>query len=914
MLVLTINRDATFTLDCGIVSLEGLNLTLVLSKPNPNDPTHPITSTMTFTRDGNKVTTKYAAADQQVVGFYKLTLYKNYGASGQEALKRQDFRLVPASEATRRTNDGSGDEGGGGGGESDRDTTNSSKGYVHVPLNLVQKDVVKIYSNVTWIHGVESTARTKSTATAAASYDSTTEYFEGNPTSYYGKDSGFPQAGNASVRKSVPFVVLNTASNKVFFKWQWNKGSWTYDNIYYDGWGEQPETMDFTIASGKVFAYVDKGVTHYVRWNGTAWENDATESKTINYLAPTAFNTPNTIYEIAYDMDLNGGTLTPAQGVVLKYAGGKIKNGTIDGVNGDVTIDCPDVEFFENVRFLDMDAHIMKDVWFDNIWMAMSADKESSNIYKSPMCGISLSKDYTLDWKYCEFKFKFARGKGKDDRSMKFTILGNGHTIKIDTSYICSGKEFFVGRHVEAHDLTINVTNTDLQVFNVIFDIKDADFWNVSYKGYSRFIANWLGDSANDTDTAIVMHGCKVKVSSFAFEHYFFKIELTDTEVSYINAADHQYFEIMSVGTYVSEARITNNVERGHVEFRNCRIGGAIEILGNYGLDDSGNYHGDSEKDQITTFYSYNYIHAYDCELVRFGFSNSSVKGKGMLNVKIERCSMAVCYLPRAYSRMDKVEFIDCHITAYNDNQVANQGGAFCFEGVNEATFRGCTFANAGYLDKDTIKVDSTSYPNGYKFGPMSTSKTFMSYIPLKKDIVHQSSDSADTTYKSGSTCDFHLNVLGCTIIPNVQTPNFFKIRVISPYGENGTVLMGEDSSDTTGLAIAREMFSFRGTKFAYNTTSSITLSTGDSSPDLGCHAYLNGRVNVLPIDGTTFVVSSATGYNRLNYAAANFRYCNMDFEFKVMQSSIPKFGRFNAITRKVSWVTYSSEEATPNS
>ena len=188
MLALTINRDATFTLDCGNVSLEGLNLTLVLTKPtNPQT-----TETVTFTRDGNKVTTKYAAEDQQIVGLYKLVLYKNYGASGQEALKRQDFRLVPASEATRRTNDGSGDEGGGGGGESDRDTTNSSKGYVHVPLHLVQKDVVKIYSNVTWIHGVESTARTKSTATAAASYDSTTEYFEGNPTSYYGKDSGFP--------------------------------------------------------------------------------------------------------------------------------------------------------------------------------------------------------------------------------------------------------------------------------------------------------------------------------------------------------------------------------------------------------------------------------------------------------------------------------------------------------------------------------------------------------------------------------------------------------------------------------------------------------------------------------------------------------------------------------------------------
>lgn len=789
----------------------------------------------------------------------------------------------------------------------DRDTSYSSKGYVHVQKNIVPKDVVKTYSDVTWVHGVESTARTKSTATAAASYDSATEYFEGNPSNYYGKSSGFPQAGNTSVRKSVPFVVLNKTDNKVYFKWQWNKGSWQYSDIYYDGWGEQPSTMDFTITSGKVFAYVDKGITHYVRWTGSAWETDATESKEINYLSPTAFNKANTIYEIAYDVDLNGGTLTPASGAVLKYAGGKIKNGVIDGTNGNIIIDCPDVEFFQNVRFLNMDSHIMKDVWFDDIFLAMSAQVDG----KSPMKGISLSRDYTLNWKYCEFYFKDER-VSSGVRKMKFTILGNGHTIKIDTSYICSGKVFFTGRYVEAHDLTINVTNTDLQVFNAIFNIKNADFTNVSYKGYSRFIANWLGDSETDTDTAIVMHGCKVKVSSFAFEHYFYKIELTDTDVSYINAADHQYYEIMSVGTYVSEARIKNNVERGHIEFRNCKIGGPIEILGNYGLDDDGNYHGNSEKSQITTFYSYNYLHAYDCELVRFGFSNSSLSGKGMLKVKIERCSMAVCYLPRAYARMDTVEFIDCNITAFKDNQVANQGGSFCFEGVNEATFRGCTFANAGYHDKDTIQVNGTSYPNGYKFEPMSTDKTFMSYIPLKKDIVHQSSDSADTTYVSGATCDFHLNILGCTIIPNVQTPNFFKIRVISPYGENGTVLMGEDSSDTTGLSIAREMFSFRGTRFAYNTTPSIILSTNSSSPDLGCHAYLNKRVNVLPVDGTTFVASTATGYNRLNYAAANFRYCNSDFDFKVMQASIPKSGRYNAITNKVAWLTYSAEEDVP--
>lgn len=798
----------------------------------------------------------------------------------------------------------------------DRGTSYSSKGYVRVRKNLVTASVKKTYDSVTYIHGVETTHRTASTATSAASYNAESQYFDGNPTSLYGNGSGFPQAGNASVRKSVPFVVLNTTDNKVYFRWQWNKGSWAYADIYYNAWGEQPSSMDFTVESGtaKTFAYVERGVTHYIHWTGSAWQTDATESSEISLLASNAFNQQDTVYEIMYDMDLNGGTITPAAGVVLKYAGGKIKNGIIDCSNGGIVIDCPDVQFFDGVRFLNMDTHVMKDVWFDDIWLAMSAYAEG----KSPMKAISLSRDYTLDHRYCEFYFKDER-VSTGARKMKFTIWGNGHTVKIDTSFIYSGKTFFTGRYVEAHDLTINVTNTDLQVFNAIFNIKHADFWNVHYKGYSRLIANWLGDSANDTDTAIIMHGCSVKVSSFAFEHYFFKIELTDTEVSYINPSDHQYYEIMSVGTYVSSARIFNNIERGHIEFRRCKIGGPIEILDNYGIttdskDDAGAAYS-TNTSSIKTYYSYNYIHAYDCELVRFGFSNSSVRAKGMMKVKFERCNMTVGYGPKGYTRMDTVEFVDCFITAINDNQAANQVGAFGFEGVNSATFRGCTISNASYFDKDTTKKDGTSYPNGYKYEPMGTGKCFLSYIPAKADVIRQSSDAADTYFASGATCKFHLYMYGNTIIPDPSSPNFFHIRLISPYGENGTVLAGEtvatvdgqkvytnNPSDTVGLGIVREMFVMKGNRIAYG------IATKD---ELGCHVWLNRKVNVMPVDGTVF--TAAVAYGSTRYADSFFRYCNVDFKFMVLTATSPQYGLFNAATRKVSWQTYGSENSLPN-
>ena len=57
----------------------------------------------------------------------------------------------------------------------------------------------------------------------------------------------------------------------------------------------------------------------------------------------------NTIYEIRYNFDLNGDTLTVPSGCVLKFNGGKISNGVIVGNN--TVIDSPLVQIFDNIEF-----------------------------------------------------------------------------------------------------------------------------------------------------------------------------------------------------------------------------------------------------------------------------------------------------------------------------------------------------------------------------------------------------------------------------------------------------------------------------------------------------------------------------------------------------------------------------------
>ena len=55
-----------------------------------------------------------------------------------------------------------------------------------------------------------------------------------------------------------------------------------------------------------------------------------------NILTAVMINQPNTIYEIRYDFDLNGETIEMQEGCTLKFCGGSLKNGTINGKATDI--------------------------------------------------------------------------------------------------------------------------------------------------------------------------------------------------------------------------------------------------------------------------------------------------------------------------------------------------------------------------------------------------------------------------------------------------------------------------------------------------------------------------------------------------------------------------------------------------
>ena len=108
--------------------------------------------------------------------------------------------------------------------------------------------------------------------------------------------------------------------------------------------GDTPQTQvlklkdrayDSLNASGKGYKILRKN-----------WQSINGERK--NVLTQEMINEPNTIYEIRYDFDLNGAEIEIKEGCVLKFEGGSLSNGTINGNLYD--IEAQKFKIFENIN------------------------------------------------------------------------------------------------------------------------------------------------------------------------------------------------------------------------------------------------------------------------------------------------------------------------------------------------------------------------------------------------------------------------------------------------------------------------------------------------------------------------------------------------------------------------------------
>lgn len=222
---------------------------------------------------------------------------------------------------------------------------------------------------------------------------------------------------------------------------------------------------------------------------------------------------------------------------------------------------------------------------------------------------------------------------------------------------------------------------------------------NVTYKGYSRFAANWNSDSYSLS--AIELHDCDLRATAFIFENSYNKVRIYNSQLRYLNPLKRHYYELISIGAYINPA----SVENCNVEVYDSYIGGVWEI-------------GDRTKiDGIVN--SYGYMKFHNCELVRFT-TNNSQKTRGITDVIYEDCHFKTCDLPWRTSCINTVTYKNCWFDIFGDQVGLTDAGPFDFWNIKSATFEGCTFNNTSFTDPEVTTYKSTAYPQGYTYPPYS--------------------------------------------------------------------------------------------------------------------------------------------------------------------------------------------------
>lgn len=892
MLPLTINKDATFTLHSD-TPLNGLNLTLVLTDPQGD------TMQMEFTRDGDNVTTKFYASAQQYLGVHRLVLYKNYGESGQDDLAVTNFRLVPASEATRRTSDGSG----GGGGDTTADSqlsptsTNAVQNKVIYGALQNKQDVLRNGVNMATINGMSLLNGGNITIQGGQGGSSYAIQLQGvstpdvpvrNTYTDYNLISGVIASSSdvpstisdvgsySSVEALVAGEGYSTTMNPDFILDTVSEGSPFFYIAYYKVENFDLEVYYYKVTSSSIFAsafpnYIlnstaktyckaFEGVREYYVWNGSTMATNPTTQTTIPYLnGANIMTTQNAIYEIVGDIDLNGSIITPASGSIIKYAGGRIKNGTIDGQNG-ITIDCGDVVFFENMRFRKMvGEQVFNDKWFTDVFDEGSMKGISH---------ISLSRNYNISVE--AMMINKASAYNGDAPHDKVVIYGNGYKLTLPTQMVKPYKvatgQFINTRYIEVHDLTIALADSSFGKLQVVFDTNIGIFHNVKFNGSCRFAAAYTNPVPNDVwgyfglMPQLQFYGCDIRVPTFAVEGAFNQVIARDS-VFARNTSENTDNTIFSIAPW---GRNDFYLRNSFVDMENCYMEGGWEtpnhgrrVLNGDGTTYTYYYEeGTKKTTPFTNHITYSKVKFKNCELVtpyigfKHGFAKLQDNHSGTTTLaEYEDCKIYTSLTGgRFYT--DNLVFKRCLISVmYTTYKVAPTYPFVLNKPTGKLEFIDCTFDTDEYTSKSGRHWDAC------KDGGLSTASD-MEYTHYVLLICEYPSDA------------FKVILRNNTFIES-QYRNKVAIYCDAPSTSGSTLAdRVECSGNRYALGKPRTMESgSTGSQYAKRSSAYGFVTEGFwSSP---ASNYL------LPIEHTSFRSSD----NMANY---NFSACVHDFDFSI--------------------------------
>lgn len=205
-------------------------------------------------------------------------------------------------------------------------------------------------------------------------------------------------------------------------------------------------------------------------------------------LSQSDFNQANTIYEIRYDFDLNGNTISIPDNCVLKFIGGSLKNGTINFNN---TLLSGDIKIKTNILGDIRNGDIYPE-WFGAVGDGIIDD---SNAFLTAFEIISNSF-ISID---------------------KFRRVGYTNTLVLNTN-----KEYYITSSLELNSVSINIKGAGTLIYGgknhcMKFTKCTGVNIDISFIAKSDFIDTYKVDwNDNPNRTAIILDG--VRESNFKFD------------------------------------------------------------------------------------------------------------------------------------------------------------------------------------------------------------------------------------------------------------------------------------------------------------------------------------------------------------------------------------------------------------
>ena len=590
--------------------------------------------------------------------------------------------------------------------------------------------------------------------------DSPQTMINADPSNYFGTghSSDAPSETNKTVIDEKPMAIINTTNNIIYFKYRYRSSQYGTTPIYFSQCHDTyAET--YSLTTGKVFCTRNVGILQFVQWNGSEFTTGTPEEVEINLLTQAAISGGGA-YTIKDEFDLNGATIKPLKGTILYFAGGKIKNGVIDCSNG-VIISAGHEEIFENVKVYNNRIQILHDYWFDDIWACWNVAMNDH---------VSLSRDYTLDYRYMgQLNWKNLSGGNNrytatSEKWCDLThIIGNGHTITIDTTGESENVGFLSAMYLHIEDLNVYCTNPLIKSLAYCFEGHHLIAHNLKYVGYPRLYPNWNQNKTKDT--YFELKDCHIECQSFINEYNFRQILIENSVIRYYNTVgvvyaesgssddddivggNRQYGNLFSCGPWVSTNE--SDIKDCWVDIKNSFIGGGWE----YVMVKDGNKQIVTRTAKTRSGKTYTQHIGYDrmtftnCEFEDFvlGTYNSQENYVGNTTVEFNNCTFNCCKSRWGWNKIDTVTFRNCVLKGYGRSVAYNSGSPFSFTGANDVTYIACTF---------------TKEP--YKTITASVESTVTQGTTLKSNYINTITTTDDdgvetTTYKwaSGQQCQF---------------------------------------------------------------------------------------------------------------------------------------------------------------